>query len=259
MNKKHSHMILLSNLRNHHRWFFLGCMATGAAVSTLPFLTEPNGNIAIVPYLTTWFGCGVLAGVLVPDRPWRWAVAMAIGQPIAGIIVNPQIALVALVTIPLLPVVATPIAVGAYLGRVVSPGRMTIAVAPVHSTPAAISSRLFLLFAAGLVCAAIPVFFIPNTSPLLLVVWVGTAAAVAATSVAWARRGVLEGTGMAVGVIIAAFMTSVFYDTSTGGPNHHMLPFEMISVIVTTSVPAALLALLTHWVVGRVAARPKGA
>jgi len=252
-------MILLSSLRNHQRWFLVGCIATGATVSRLPFLTEPNGNMAVVPYLTTWFGCGFLAGVLVPDRPWRWAVAMAIGQPIAGIILNPQMALVALVTIPLLSVVATPIVIGAYLGRLVSPGRMTIAAAPIRSSPAAISSRLLLLFAAGLVCSAIPVFFIPNASPLLLIVWVGTTGAVATASVAWARSGVLKGIGMAVGVVIAAFMTSVFYDTSTGGPNHHMLPFEMISVIVATAVPAALLALLTHWVVGRVPVPPKGA
>ena len=53
-------------------------------------------------------------------------------------------------------------------------------------------------------------------------------------------------------------MTAVIYDTATGGPNHNMLPFEMLYVMVATSVPAALLALLTHWVVG-MRVRPQGA
>ena len=231
-------------------------MATGAAVSRLPFLTEPNGNMAALPYLMTWLACGFLAGLLVPNRPWRWGLAMAIGQPIAGIVLNPQMALLALVTVPLLPVVATPILIGAYLGRLVSPGRMTTPVAPIRSTPTAISSRLFLPFAVGLVISVIPVFVIPNASPFLLIVWAGTAAAVAATSVGWARCGILGGTGIAIGVVIGAFMTAVIYDTSTGGPNHHMLPFEVMYVIVATSVPAALLALMTRWLVGRVPVRP---
>jgi hypothetical protein len=127
---------------------------------------------------------------------------------------------------------------------------MTTPATPIRSTSTAISSRLFLLFAVGLVTSAIPVFFVPKASPFLLIVWVGTAASVAATSVAWARSGILKGTGIAIGVVIGAFMTAVIYDTSTGGPNHHMLPFEMLYVIVAASVPAALLALLTHWVVG---------
>jgi hypothetical protein len=243
-------MNLLTNLRNHQRWFFVGCMVTGAAASRLPFLTEPNGNMAVLPYLTTWLACGFLAGLLVPDRPWRWGVAIAIGQPIAGIVLNPQMALLALVTIPLLPVVATPIVIGAYAGRLVSPGRMPTPATPMRPTQPAISSRLFVLFAAGLGTSAIPVFFVPNGSPFLLSVWVGTAAVVAAASVAWARSGIVKGTGMAIGVVIGAFMTAVIYDTSTGGPSHHMLPFEMMYVIVATSVPAALLALLTHWLVG---------
>lgn len=256
-NKKQSRMNLLSVLRNHQRWFLVGCIATGAAVSRLPILTEPNGNTAVLPYLATWLACGFLAGMLVPDRPWRWGLAMAIGQPIAGIVVDAQMALLALVTVPLLPVAATPIVIGAYLGKLVSPLRMATPAAAIRSTPAAISSRLFLLFAVGLVTSVIPVFFAPNASRFLLILWAGTAGAVAATSVGWARSGILAGTGIAIGVVIVAFMAAVIYDTSTGGPNHHMLPFEMMYVIVATSVPAALLALLTHWLVGRVPVRPK--
>ena len=251
-------MNLLSRLREHARWFFVGCILIGGAVSRLPFLSEPNGNMAVVPYLSTWFGCGFAVGLLVPDRPWRWGIAMAIGGPIAGILLNPQMAPLALVSIPLIPVVATPIVIGAYLGRLVSPGRVAIPISAIHSTPAVIPSRLFLVFAIGFAASAIPVFFVPQGSSILLIVWTATAAAAAATSVAWARSAVAKGTGIAIGMVMAAFMTSVIYDTTTGGPNHHMLPFELLSVIIATTVPASLLALLTHWVVGR-RVRPDGA
>jgi len=142
-------MSLLTSLREHQRWFFVGCMVVGAAGSRLPFLSESNGNMAVVPYLATWLACGFAAGLLVPDRPWRWGVAMAVGQPIAGIAFNPEMALVALVTIPLIPVVATPIVIGAYLGRLASPGKVAIPIEPIVSGPAAVSSRLFLLFGIG--------------------------------------------------------------------------------------------------------------
>jgi hypothetical protein len=231
-------------------------MVVGAAASRLPFLSEPNGNMAVVPYLTTWLACGFAAGLLVPDRPWRWGVAMAVSQPLTGILFNPTMALVALVTIPLIPVVATPIVIGAYLGRLVSPGKMAVPIEPIVSGPAANSSRLFLLFGVGLLACALPVFFVPQTSSALLLVWIGLAAAVAVTSVAWARSGILKGTGIAIGVVIGAFMTAVIYDTATGGPNHNMLPFEMLYVIVATSVPAVFLALLTQWVVWHARAPP---
>jgi hypothetical protein len=101
--KMQSRMNLLSSLRERQRWFFVGCMVLGAAVPRLPFLSEPNGNMAVVPYFTSWFGCGFAAGLLVPDRPWRWGVAMVIGRPIAGFVFNPGMALVALVAIRLSP------------------------------------------------------------------------------------------------------------------------------------------------------------
>jgi hypothetical protein len=238
-------------LREPSRRMFVCCMLLGAAVSRLPFLAEPNGNIAIVPYVSTWFGCGFVAGLLAPDRPWRWGLAMAMGAPIAGVLLNPRMALVALLLIPLIPVVATPIAIGAYLGRLVSPGRMVLPIPPLHSEPSGISSRLFLVFAIGFVASTIPVFLVPQASSTLLIVWILTAATVAATSVAWAKSGILKGTGSAIGMIIAAFMTSVVYDTTTGGPNHHMLPFEMWYVMIVTTVPASLFSLVTHWVVGK--------
>jgi hypothetical protein len=250
-------MNLLAGLRDHPRWFFVACMAAGAVVSRLPFLAEPNGNIAVLPYLITWFACGIGAGLLVPDRPWRWGVAMAVGQPIASIAVDPELAVVAPVLIVLLPVVATPIVLGAYLGRFVSPGRTTIPATHVTSIPGAISSRLFLLFAAGLAASVIPVFFVPTASSALLIVWIGTAAAVAATAVAWARSGILGGTGIGVGCVMAGFITAVIFDTATGGPNHHMLPFEILSVTIASFIPAASLAFLTRCVVQRAGARPQ--
>jgi hypothetical protein len=251
-------MNLLSVLRHHRRWFFVACMAIGGAVSTLPFLREPNGNIEVLPYLTTWSACGFLAGLLVPDRPWHWGLAMAIGQPIAHIVLDPKNGVWELVLIPLLPVVAAPIVAGAYLGRLVSLGAVTIPDRPTRPIPSTSSSQLLVLFAVGFVVSVIPMFVVSTESSFLLIVWIGAAAAVAATSVAWARSGVLTGTGIAAGVVIAAFMTVVIYDTSTGGPNHHMLPFEVMYVIVATAVPAALVALLTHWLVRSVRPRPNG-
>jgi hypothetical protein len=247
-----SSMNFISSLRDHQRWCFIGCMGVAAAVSRLPFLAEPNGNIAFGPYLTAWFACGFAAGWLVPDRPWRWGVAMAIAPPIVAIVLAPQMAFLALITIPLIPVVATPIVIGAYLGRLLSPGRT-----PIPTAPAARSPRLFLLFVLGLLVSSIPVFFVPKTSSDLLIVWIGTAAAIAATSVAWGRTGVLKGTGMAIGVVIGGFMTDVIYDTATGWPNHNMLPFELVYVIGVTSLPAASLALLTYWFIGRTRMRPQ--
>ena len=120
-------------------------------MSTLPFLREPNGNIAVLPYLTTWCACGFLAGLLVPDRPWHWGLAMAIGQPIAHIVLDPKNGVWELVLIPLLPVVAAPIVAGAYLGRLVSPGPVTIPARPTRPIPSASSSQLLVLFAIGFV------------------------------------------------------------------------------------------------------------
>jgi hypothetical protein len=58
---------------------------------------------------------------------------------------------------------------------------------------------------------------------------------------------------------MGAFMTAAIYDTSTGGPNHYVAPFEIIYVIIVTPVPAALAALFTHRLVGRVLVRPQAA
>jgi hypothetical protein len=54
-------------------------------------------------------------------------------------------------------------------------------------------------------------------------------------------------------------MTAVIYDTATGGPNHNMLPFALLYVIILTLLPATSIALLTHWIVGRTGVRPHGA
>jgi hypothetical protein len=244
-------MSFLTSIRNHQRWFLVACMVVGGAVATLPFLSEPNGNLAVAPYLTTVVGCGFVAGFLQPERPWRWGVAMAIGQPIAGITFHPEMALVSLVTVPLIPLVATPSIIGAYLGRFVAPGKSAIPIVPIISRPAAISSRLVVLSGAGLLACAIPVFFVRQTSSALPFIWVGVAVAVAITSVAWARSGILQGTGIAIGVAIGGFITAVGYDTATGGSHHNLLPFEMLYVMVVTAVPAGLLALFTQWVVAR--------
>ena len=42
-------------------------MVFGAGVSRLPFLYEPNGNLAVLPYLATWVLVGFVAGILFPE------------------------------------------------------------------------------------------------------------------------------------------------------------------------------------------------
>ena len=123
----------LSALEAHPRWFFVGCMVAGAAVASLPFLHEPNGNMAVLPYLATWTLAGLIAGFLAPARPWRWALAMVLPLPILGTVLAPNpgdAVLLQLVTLPLLPVMAVPILVGAYCGRALSGARKSPPIRP---------------------------------------------------------------------------------------------------------------------------------
>jgi hypothetical protein len=254
-------MHLFSRLRAHQRAFFVACTVLGGVVATLPFLAEPNGNMAVVPYLTTWFMCGVAAGVLVPERPWRWAFAMALGQPIALVVREPEMSLLVLVMIPLIPIMAVPMIAGAYMGTLLSPVRTTTtpaAVIPSAQFPG-VTSRLMMLSTGGLLIGAIPVSFVPRTSSALFILWIAVAAVLGVASVAWAGSGVWKATGITVGVAIAAFMTAVIYDTSMGGPNHNMLPFELWYVSIATFVSAASLAVVTRWIVGKSRVLPQEA
>ena len=242
-------MIRVSTFAEHPRSFFVVCIAFGAAASALPFIAEPNGNVAILPYLITWFACGSVAGLVVPDRPWRWAIAMAVGPSIAGVVRDPGMILLVLVTIPLIPIVATPIVIGAYAGKIISPFRVTAAAPTEKGTGA--SSRLLVLFAAGGLVCAVSAFVVSQMTSALLVFWVGSGAAIAAAAVAWARSGVLWATGTAIAAVVAGFMAAVIHDTMSGASSHNLLPFELMYVMISAVVPASSAAWLTQWIVGR--------
>ena len=157
------------------------------------------------------------------------AFAMALGQPIALVVREPEMSLLVLVMIPLIPIMAVPMIAGAYMGTLLSPVRTTTtpaAVIPSAQFPG-VTSRLMMLSNGGLLIGAIPVSFVPRTSSALFILWIAVAAVPGVASVAWAGSGVWKATGIAVRVAIAAFMTAVIYDTSMGGPNHNMLPFKL--------------------------------
>jgi hypothetical protein len=174
---------------------------------------------------------------------------MAIGQLTAALVRDPVVIPLALLTLLLIPQMAAPMVVGAYLGKLLSPVRMTTPpAAVVPSVRPANTSRLVMLFAAGLLVCAVPVFFVSSG---LVTLWIGVAAALGVASVAWAGSEPVHATGIAVGVVIAALMIVVAYDAMTGGPSHNMLPFDWWYLTIAAGPPAFLLALLTRWVVGR--------
>lgn len=114
---------ILTAIRSHAGIFFVACMAVGIGISRIPFLYEPNGNVALAPYIGTWALIGFLAGMLLPNRPWRWAVAMVLPLPFLAVILDPhprEALFNELVTLPVLPFAAAPIVAGAYGGRAIA-------------------------------------------------------------------------------------------------------------------------------------------
>jgi hypothetical protein len=111
--------------------------------------------------------------------------------------------------------------------------------------------RIFVLSGLGFLAGAIPLLFVPKDSSALLFIWVEVSVVVAAASVAWARSGVLKATMAAVGAVIAAFMATVIYDTTSGRPSHNVLSFELLYVMVATAMPASLTGLATTWLVSK--------
>jgi hypothetical protein len=220
-------------------------MVAGTAVSRLPFLYEPNGNLAVPSYLATWILMGVIAGVLLPDRPWRWGAAMVLPLPILAVIFaqNPSEALLMqVVTLPLLPLMAVPIIVGAYCGRALSGARKSPPLQTAPGPSAVLQVRLILL--AYILCT-VPILFISSSS--LLIVW---AVAVAVSSALFAVRfqiQPLRSTFLAVAGVIGAFVTSVIYDSVRGGPDHNLLPFELWAVTILTTLVAVTSASLASW------------
>lgn len=232
-------------LRSHPGWFFVGCMVAGAAVSRLPFLYEPNGNLAVPSYLATWILTGLIAGALLPDRPWRWGVAMVLPLPILAVIFaqNPSEALLMqAVTLPLLPLMAVPIIVGAYCGRALSGARKSPPLQTASGPSAALQVRLILL---SYILCTVPILFISSSS--LLIVWAVAVAVSSALFVARFQIQPLRATSLAVAGVIGAFVTSVIYDSVRGGPDHNLLPFELWIVTILTTLVAGASALLASW------------
>jgi hypothetical protein len=91
-----------------HQWLLAAAMVAGSA-------------IALVDALPSWDDTGITAGamaivasvfgLLAPQRPWRWALAVGLWIPAYSLARTP-----ALATLPMLLVVIFPLA-GAYAGR----------------------------------------------------------------------------------------------------------------------------------------------
>jgi len=240
----------LEVLRAHPRWFFFGCMVAGAAVSSLPYLYEPNGNLAIAPYLLTWALAGLVAGALLPDRPWRWAVAMILAWPAVGIASAPTLleGLVAQVfTAPLLPIFGLPIFAGAYIGRWATGAQRSIPVQPrppKSSTP----FQWKLLLLTYVLCAA------PVILPLggeIVIVWSVIVAVLSVFFVARLTVRPNRAVVLTVAGTVGAFVTLVIYDSLRGGPSHNLLPFELWIVLIPTLLVSAVSAYLTAWIRSR--------
>jgi hypothetical protein len=217
-------------LRAHPKWFFFGCMVFGAGVCRLPFLYEPNGNLAVLPYLATWVLVGFVAGILFPERPWRWGVAIVLGPPILGLILDPNRGdglLMQLVTLPLLLVMAVPIIAGAYCGRLVAKPQEQ---APRPSAPNLPSPKQAALFISAYLACIVPIFFLPSAD--LVYAWTAVAAVFGILLTTRFGLRTLRTTVLAVSAVVAAFMTSVIYDSINGGANHNLLPFELWFIMV---------------------------
>ena len=217
-------------------------------MSRLPFLYEPNGNLAVLPYLVTWALTGLIAGALVPERPWRWGVAMVLPLPILGVILaqNPSEALLMqMVTLPLLPIMAVPIVAGAYCGRVLVGARKS---PPIPTTPGpSASQQIRLSFSLYILCTA-PIFFLSGkNSSSLLAVWAVAAAVSSALFTVRFQLRPLRSTALVVAGVIGAYVTSVIYDSVRGGPSHNLLPFELWAVTILTLLAAGVSASLALW------------
>lgn len=235
----------LSILRSYPGWFFIGCMVVGTAVSRLPFLHEPNGNLAVLPYLGTWSLAGAIAGFILPDRPWRWGMAMLLPLPILAVIFAPnpsEALLMQVVTLPLLPLMAVPIIAGAYCGRALSGAQRSPPLPTAPGPSIALQVRLILWSYAA--CTA-PSFFISGSS--LLVVWAIAAAISSALFATRFQLHPLRSTALAVASVVGAFVTSVIYDSVRGGPNHNLLPFELWAVIIVAVLAAGVSSSLASW------------
>ena len=232
--------------RAHQGWFFAVCVVVGIAAARLPFLFEPNGNLAVAPYLAVWLTLGGVAGALAPDRPWRWAVAFAFGNLIVGLIkggLSTDGLRMQIVTLPLVLVAAAPFAIGAYAGRRLS-GNPGVAAKPPSGTSGhpAVGLQVTQFVVCALACA-VASLVLPNAWRLLG--WSVVAGLTSALFSSRFRVRPFRSTALSVGGAVAGFAVSVGLDAVTGRSKHDLLPFELWFVIGGTfgsSIMAAWLA-----------------
>ena len=109
-------------LRSHPEWFFVGCMAAGAGVFGLLLPYMRAGSMGLSSSLWPLAVAGLVAGFLVPERPWRWGVAIVLPAPILGVVLAREMAF-SIVVLVLLLVMAVPVIGAAYCGRFLSGAR----------------------------------------------------------------------------------------------------------------------------------------
>lgn len=248
-------------IRRHPSWFFAGCVVLGLGMSRLPFLAEPNGNLAVGPFVAVYVFAGLVAGALAPERPWRWGVAMVVAEPIVGSLheaLQPSAALVALLLMPVMAIKALPIVAGAYAGRGFLDQTSLSPVVPA-SAPDRLPWKIRREFlACWLVSSAAGLFL---RDPWLSGAWVicGVAAASLLT-VSFALRPFRSATVAVIGALMG-FVVSLLRDAAFGGPSHNLLPFEVLLiglVVFGTASVAAWTASGLKWWFRRRAARPHG-
>jgi hypothetical protein len=231
---------LLSFIRTKPRGFFAACTLAGFGIWALPFLHEPNGNMAVAPALITFVSAGLVVGMLAPERPWRWAVAIVIAGPLSGLattIFEPSVGVfgsvgMLLLTLPLWLFIATPIAAGAYVGRFLFGYRRdALDQEPARMFRAQLTEFLLSTMLCGLAFIILP--------SLLMVALAAVTLICASLFTGGYQVSPWRSAALSVAGALAAFATSDLYDQVRGGPNHHMLPFEVWFVLVVT-VPAAI-------------------
>ncbi len=229
-----------SYVRARPKLFFATCTGVALAAWPLPFMTEPNGNMALLPAAATWLSLGLVAGMLVPERPWRWALAMMLANPILGLVIGLyqlrffDALIMPLLTSPMLVLMATPIAAAAYVGRFLVVGRD-----PAHQNEAP-SRRT--QTRAGLVSGALcAVALIGAPSAWSL----GSLALATAICGLWfsAQSGISmwRMAGLCIAGALVGYVALVMYDSASGGSNHNLMPFELW-LVLAVSAPVAVIS-----------------
>jgi hypothetical protein len=236
-------MHYISSIRRHPSWFFAACVVIGLGMSRLPFLTEPNGNLVVGRFVATYLLAGLLAGALVPYRPWRWGVAMVVAEPVVGVFqqaLSPAAVAMGFVLMPVMAIKALPIIAGAYVGRslVLREQAVEKGTAPPHGAgTASVGIR-----PAFLACWAVSgAAGLGLRDPWLFGAWLASAVAFSAFLTLSTGLKPFRSAGVAIIGTFFGFVVSLVRDGVFGGPSHNLLPFEML-LVGLVAFPAASVA-----------------